>query len=108
MYLFAACSSLVHHQSNTSMDALLSHHMDLYEESSVATNYEGKTLVTNFGTLYRFWMRLVTQKTRCVHAGFQNLSTNTVARLISLAIGNCVKLQELLDKETNTQFCPKS
>ena len=77
--------------------------MDLYEESCAAKNHEGPSFIT----LYRLWVRLVYRPTGSFETGFQQLDISNTTRMITIATDNFVKLQELLNKQSNVILSKK-
>ena len=75
--------------TNTQKNALLVHHLDLFERCNK---------IMNFQRLFLWWFREI-------HNKLETFDTHSITRIVSVAMENCLKLQSMLDKESEIMSC---
>ena len=91
------------------------HHLDLYEENSVETTFEGCTTLTHLNYILRNWYKAMFYPYRKnVNTGsdtyrrkFNYLNTESITKIITVIIDNCLKLKKMLNNETEIIPCRK-
>ena len=81
------------------MNALLMHHLDLYEEGSPATGMEGCSLLTNFIDLFQTWFHLMF-RSGWHQQRFEEMDNRSISRIIKVVIENCLKIMHMLESES--------
>ena len=81
------------------MNALLKHHLDLYEECSPATGMEECSFFTNFVDLFQFWFYLMF-RIGWHQQRFEEMENSTVIRVITVFVDSCLKLVHMLESES--------
>ena len=81
------------------MNALLMHHLDLYEECSPTTGIEGCLLLTNFLDLFQFWFYLIIWDS-WHQQRLEEMDNRSITRLTTVVIDNCLKMTVLLETES--------
>ena len=77
------------------------HVLDLYEENAVETTFQGCLMLANFFFHLRDWFYDGHQPvTEC-------FDTESLARIITVAIDDCLKIMRILNNETSTIACQR-
>ena len=86
------------------MNAILMHHLDLYEENSVDSTFEGLRTLTHFNYFLWHWFNMILHPFR---ARFNCVNTESVTKIITVITDNCLKLMKMLNNETDIIPCKK-
>ena len=102
LYLFYFSDRRVQTNNLTraTVNAILMHHLDLYEESSVVTHNEGCQILTSFGNFFKRWFDMMVKGLGHIQTWPEKLSLPVIARIVRVIIASCLKIKCLQDKES--------
>ena len=74
------------------------HHLDLFQENSLETTFEGQRILANLKTILRNWFFHLLDP---FQGRFNYVNTESATKIITVVTDNCLKLQKMLSRETD-------
>ena len=84
-----------------SVNAILMHLLELYEERVLITKYEGCDIIETFEMYFKYWLVIMIQGLGYHKFGLEKFNLAVVTRIVRVIIDACSKVQDLHDRRNN-------